>query len=108
MQAPLKIAATTGPHSAAYRVGESGRHWAVIGGIALLALALRIYQLGAESLWTDEWLSLGDADHLNVTNFHRPLFYFVLHRWCRLLSITNLFYRGDALLRLPAVFFGVA
>jgi len=108
MQAPLKIAAPTGPHSSAYRVGESGRHWAVIGGIALLALALRIYQLGAESLWTDEWLSLGDADHLNVTNFHRPLFYFVLHRWCRLLSITNLFYRGDALLRLPAVFFGVA
>jgi mannosyltransferase len=108
MQAPLKIAAPTGPHSSAYRVGETGRHWAVIGGIALLALALRIYQLGAESLWTDEWLSLGDADHLNVTNFHRPLFYFVLHRWCRLLSITNLFYRGDALLRLPAVFFGVA
>jgi hypothetical protein len=58
------------PHS----VGES-RNWLVIGGIVALALALRLYQLGSENLWTDEWLSLGDADRLGIVNRHRPLFY---------------------------------
>ena len=33
--------------------------------IALLALALRLYQIGAESLWVDEWLSLRGAKHMD-------------------------------------------
>lgn len=91
------------PHS----VGGS-RNWLVIGGIVALALALRLYQLGSENLWTDEWLSLGDADHLGIVNRHRPLFYLLLHRWCRFLSVTGLLQAGDGWVRLPAVFFGVA
>src|SRR5262249_4094958 len=91
----------------AHSVGGS-RNWLVIGWIVALALALRLYQLASESLWNDEWLSLGDADHLNSANFHRPLFYFVLHRWCRFLSVTGLLRAGDGWVRLPAGFFGVA
>jgi mannosyltransferase len=95
------------PESAERSRSDNG-HWAVIAGIALLALGLRLYQLGFENLWTDEWLSLGDADHLGIVNRHRPLFYFVLHRWCRFLSDTGLLHAGDGWVRLPAVFFGVA
>ena len=43
------------PHSAG-----GNRNWLVIGGIVALALALRLYQIRSESLWTDERLNLGD------------------------------------------------
>ena len=104
----MKVAAPAVPARSIDQIEDGRRHWAIVAGIALVALALRLYQLGAENLWTDEWLSLGDADHLGIFNRHRPLFYFVLHRWCRLLSVTGLFHAGDGWLRLPAVFFGVA
>ena len=83
---------------------DNTRHWAVLVGIVAVALALRLCQLGAENLWTDEWLSLGDADHLGIVNRHRPLFYLLLHRWCRFLSVTGLLQAGDGWVRLPAVF----
>jgi mannosyltransferase len=104
----MKVAVPTVLTRSAEQIGDDKRHWAVIAGIALLALALRLYQLGSESLWTDELLSLGDADHLGIFNRHRPLFYIVLHRWCRVLSLTGLLRAGDAWVRLVAVFFGVA
>jgi hypothetical protein len=78
---------------------ESG-HWVIITGITLLALGLRLYQIGAKSLWNDEWLSLRDAAQMAQHNLHRPLFYLLLRPW---LSSDH----GDAWVRLPAVFFGV-
>ncbi len=69
-------------------------------GIALLALALRLYQIGAESLWVDEWLSLRGAEHMDPLNRHRPLFYLFLRGW-------SWFGSSDVWMRLPAVIFGV-
>ncbi len=69
-------------------------------GIALLALALRLYQIGAESLWVDEWLSLRGAKHMDQLNRHRPLFYLFLRGW-------SWFGSSDVWMRLPAVIFGV-
>lgn len=71
-----------------------------LAAIALLALFLRLYQLGAESLWLDEWLSLRGADHMNQLNRHRPLFYLLLRAWLW-------FGSSDVWVRLPAVIFGV-
>src|SRR5437870_4137787 len=79
----------------------NGCHWATLTGIALLGLSLRLYRIGKEDLWTDEWLSLQDAAHIARHNLHRPLFYLVLRPW---LSYGG----GDAWVRLPAVFFGVS
>lgn len=68
-------------------------------GIALLALALRIYQIGGESLWLDEWLSLRGAERMDHLNRHRPVFYLFLRGW--------LWFGGsDVWVRLPAVIFG--
>jgi mannosyltransferase len=89
--------------------GLPGREqWFVISAIVFLGLALRLYQIGAENLWTDEWLSLGDAGDLRFYNRHRPLFFLVLHRWSQCLSVTGLLQTGDGWLRLLAVFFGIA
>lgn len=67
--------------------------------------ALRLYQLGTESLWNDEWLSLSDSRELSAINRHRPLYYLVLHIWVRFLRYFDVT-TGDMVLRLPAVFFG--
>ena len=80
----------------------------VISAVVFLALALRLYQIGTENLWNDEWLSLGDADQLRFYNRHRPLFFLVLHPWCRFLSVAGLLQAGDGWVRLLAVFFGIA
>ncbi len=45
----------------------------------LLGILLRLYQLGAESLWVDEYFSIDDAVNLNLCT--RPLYYFLLHVW---------------------------
>ena len=82
--------------------------WFVISAVVFLALALRLYQIGTENLWNDEWLSLGDAYQLGFHNRHRPLFFLVLHRWCQFLSVTGLRQAGDGWVRLLAVFFGIA
>ena len=78
--------------------------WFVISAVVFLALALRLYQIGTENLWNDEWLSLGDAYQLGFHNRHRPLFFLVLHRWCQFLSVTGLRQAGDGWVRLLAVF----
>ena len=82
--------------------------WFVISAVVFLALALRLYQIGTENLWNDEWLSLGDAYQLGFHNRHRPLFFLVLHRWCQFLSVTGLRQAGDGWVRVLAVFFGIA
>ena len=73
------------------------------GLIVMLALALRLFQLGKESLWIDEGFSLRDATYLEVLKGIRPVYYLVLRGWLDLGGGAN-----EALLRLPSVIFGVA
>lgn len=74
-----------------------------IGAILALAFALRLYQLGAESLWIDEGFSLRDAISLNVMAETRPLYFLILAGWLKLGPGNSEF-----LLRLPSVLFGAA
>ncbi len=71
--------------------------------LAVLAIgfALRLYQLGTESLWIDEGYSLRDARASLSLLDARPLYYNMLHWWMR-------FGESEAWLRMPAVIFGVA
>ncbi len=62
-----------------------------MGLILLLALALRLHQLGAQSLWYDETVSahLARQDLVALTrhtagDIHPPLYYYLLHFWTRL------------------------
>lgn len=57
-------------------------------GILALALALRVYDLGGESIWIDEGFSVRVArlalpDLLQATRYdiHPPLYYLFLHAW---------------------------
>lgn len=59
--------------------------------ILLTALALRLHQLGAQSLWYDETVSayLASQDLVALTrhtagDIHPPLYYYLLHVWTRL------------------------
>lgn len=45
----------------------------------VLASALRLYQLGLESVWIDEQFSIRDAEQLRLGT--RPLYYLLLHFW---------------------------
>ena len=72
----------------------------VFAGIIVLALVLRLFQIGTENLWTDEWISLGDSRHIAEHNRHRPLFYLVLRVWLH-------FGRGDVWARLLGLLFGL-
>jgi mannosyltransferase len=77
--------------------------------IALLALALRLWHLGARSLWLDEGVSIGIARMpwsecfraLYTREANMSLYYFLLHYWSRL---------GDSefFLRLASVLCGTA
>lgn len=77
--------------------------------IILLGLALRLYRLGAQSLWLDEAFSLWAASfpmHLSLQILvgdavHPPLFYLQL----RLAMLAG---QDEFFLRLPTAFFGVA
>ncbi|NLG26525.1 MAG: hypothetical protein GX557_01350 [Chloroflexi bacterium] len=74
----------------------------------LLALAVRLYRLDAQSLWNDEGTSVAlalrdlgtiarDASH----DIHPPLYYFMLHGWVRL------FGTGEAPVRALSAIAGV-
>ena len=66
------------------------------------ALGLRLYQLGAESLWIDEGYSIRDARDFDFTlgiRAVRPLYYAFLSLWLH-------FGNSEFILRLPAALFG--
>lgn len=64
---------------------------AIIPGILLLGLFLKIYDLSGESLWVDEGISIKTA-HLTLpclikdraSHFHMPLYFIILRYWIRL------------------------
>ena len=60
------------------------RHWIPIILILLLAISLYLCQLGNESLWLDEVLSIVRAEKPpfgNNFNLNRPLYFILLHYW---------------------------
>lgn len=75
--------------------------WLPIGLILAVALGLRLYQLGTESLWNDEGFSVRDAQWPpQGANKARFLYYLLLHFWMY-------FGTSDAWLRGLAVLFGM-
>jgi mannosyltransferase len=77
-------------------------------GLLLLAFALRVYQLQAQSLWYDEgvsWymtrMSLSDLTIWTADDIQPPLYYYLLWGWTRLAGTS------EYALRFPSVFFGM-
>ncbi len=75
----------------------------------IVATGLRLYQLGGQSLWTDEGVQYFIAsaptfetlwERLEQRTFHPPLSFFISHVFLRLQD-------SDFFLRLPSVLFGV-
>jgi hypothetical protein len=76
-------------------------------GLILLAFALRVYRLPAQSVWYDEgvsWymtrLSLPALTLWTANDIQPPLYYYLLWPWVRLAGA------GEYALRFPSVFFG--
>jgi uncharacterized membrane protein len=70
-------------------------------GILLLAFGLRLYRIGAQSLWNDEGTSVALAarDLAAVTqgaanDIHPPLYYYLLHVWMALFGNSELAVRS--------------
>lgn len=83
----------------------------ILALIILLALLLRVYALGAESMWLDEILSVNTAKRSIISIIekessgqavHPPFYYIILHFWMKL------FGDSDFSVRFPSVIFGVA
>ena len=79
----------------------------LVSFLILLALALRVHQLGEHSLWYDELLELDIAQGSLAAigpqlprHAAMPLDYYLMHAWIKL-------GRQDFWVRLPALFFGV-
>lgn len=87
------------------RKGLAGR-WLII--IFLLALLLRLVNLGGKSLWVDEGFSVTQAMRAttavftNVDDSHPPLYYMMLHYW------VARFGSSEAAVRLPSVLVSLA
>lgn len=81
---------------------QTNRSTVLIFAILGLAALLRFYQIGTESVWIDEMLSLRDAEAFEWTiPYRRPLYYAILQFWMRL-------GQSDAWLRTLSVLFGTA
>lgn len=70
---------------------KTWRNALILTVILLLALALRFYRIGAQSLWNDEGTSvaLAQRDLATITrnashDIHPPLYYYMLHYWVKL------------------------
>lgn len=90
-----------------HQIIERHRDWLSLGLIVLVGLALRLYRLGAQSLWLDEafsWLvasqPVGRGLNLALINFvHPPLYYLLLHP-------VTLVSQSEFALRLPSALLG--
>ena len=78
--------------------------------ITLLALALRLYRLGAQSLWYDEGvsvylarMSLPQLTAWTADDIQPPLYYYLLHLWLLLFGQSS----SEFVVRFPSLFFGV-
>jgi 4-amino-4-deoxy-L-arabinose transferase-like glycosyltransferase len=86
------------------------RHHVALGVILVLALGLRVWGIGAQSLWHDEVLTTLSAsvpflkvvDSVESNENKPPLYFFVMNLWARAAGMS------EAALRLPSAFFGIA
>jgi hypothetical protein len=83
------------------------RRWGLVAILAF-AFALRLYRLGAESLWYDETVSVYLAGQSlpalvahTAGDIHPPGYYLLLHAWTRLAG------SSDFAVALPSLFFGL-
>ena len=83
------------------------RFW-ILAAILLLAFGLRLYRLGAESLWYDETVSVYLAGKSlpalvahTAGDIHPPGYYLLLHAWIRLAG------SSDFAVAFPSLLFGV-
>lgn len=88
-------------------IKQLGHPLVVMSGLTLIAFIIRLYHLGARSLWYDELLHLDVAraplNEINsqlIRHAGMPLDYYLLHGWIKL-------GRHDAWVRFPALFWGV-
>ncbi len=89
----------------------AGGRWRVagaLGAILLLAFGLRLYRLGAESLWYDETVSVHLAGKSlpaliahTAGDIHPPGYYLLLHAWTRLAG------SSEFAVAFPSLFFGL-
>jgi len=84
------------------------RDLALVFVLAAVALALRLYDIGAESLWLDEAITFErsrlELDHLienSISHFHLPTYFVLVHYWIQ-------WGDSEAMLRMPSAFFGGA
>jgi mannosyltransferase len=84
-----------------YKLGHLSQKYQPIVILLVCSTILRLYQIGSESLWLDEYFSIRDAITLNLGT--RPLYYLLLHIWMRFGGT-----EVDAWLRLLSVPFSVA
>ena len=76
-------------HASASSPSSSSRAWQIaLVGVLLAAFALRLYQLGVQSLWYDEtvsaWFAIQSIPELlarTARDIHPPLYYLLLHGW---------------------------
>jgi mannosyltransferase len=78
--------------------------------ITLLALALRLYHLEAQSLWYDEGvsvylarMSLPQLTAWTADDIQPPLYYYLLHFWLLLFGQSS----SEFVVRFPSLFFGM-
>jgi mannosyltransferase len=83
------------------------RHRSLLLAIGVGALGLRLFDLGAESIWIDEWSSVvlarSDLTHIlrdRSQSVNPPLYFLLLHFW------TQLFGDSELAIRMPSVVCG--
>jgi len=79
----------------------------LLTALLLLAFALRVYRLDAQSLWYDEAVTahvtgqrLAELTRWTADDIQPPLYYYIVAGWTRLAG------RGEWALRFPSAFFG--
>jgi hypothetical protein len=106
MADPLSLSADLEAHGA-QSMTHNTRHWVLIV-LLFLAFALRLFRLGAESLWYDETVSVYLAGQSlpaliahTAGDIHPPGYYLLLHVWTRMAGT------ADWAVAFPSLFFGL-
>jgi 4-amino-4-deoxy-L-arabinose transferase-like glycosyltransferase len=90
-------------------INYAWKEYGTLSAVVLLALVLRLFRIGYQSLWGDEAFSVGVSrlslpemtePLVNISWNHPPLHYYLLHFWLRIFGV------GDFQARLLSTVFG--